>query len=175
MPDALTHYAVSLLVSTRAMGLREALVFSLLGLAADVDVLLGVHRWVTHSLVVAGVALVAIYFSLKALKLEKYTGLLALAGGLYVLHILVDLLHAPTPVLYPLTQQSYWVEAGVDGYFGAGSVSLAPFVRVVAEPVDWAGRPVLEAPLVSQEGLATALALAVVLLVEHFYEHGMKR
>jgi len=47
MPDLLTHYATSLLIATRALPLRHALLFALVGLLPDVDALLKIHRSAT--------------------------------------------------------------------------------------------------------------------------------
>jgi len=57
MPDALAHYAVSYLVASRVTKHKYALFIALIGLLPDIDVLLKVHRWVTHSIV--PVALIA--------------------------------------------------------------------------------------------------------------------
>ena len=51
MPDALAHYAVSYLVASRVTKHKYALFIALIGLLPDIDVLLRVHRWVTHSIV----------------------------------------------------------------------------------------------------------------------------
>ncbi|MGC8983278.1 MAG: hypothetical protein ACP5KA_05990, partial [Desulfurococcaceae archaeon] len=53
MPDLATHYALSYLVASRALSRREALLVAFIGLLPDVDALLRIHRWVTHSLVLA--------------------------------------------------------------------------------------------------------------------------
>ncbi len=49
MPDLLTHYMASYLVARALVGPRRALLLAFVGLLPDVDALLLVHRWVTHS------------------------------------------------------------------------------------------------------------------------------
>lgn len=167
MPDLLAHYAVSLLVSSRALKLEYALVFSLIGLLADLDVLLGVHRWITHSIVVVVVVFTALYTSLSVLKLKKYVKLLVLSLLIYTLHPVMDLLYGPVPLLYPLTQQSYSLRVSVDGGVGFNGVTLTPSFEVNVKPVDFTRSYLVEGPLVSSEGLLIALAVAMVLLVEY--------
>jgi membrane-bound metal-dependent hydrolase YbcI (DUF457 family) len=53
MPDALTHYASSYLVSRAALKPERAALAALAGLLPDLDALLRIHRWATHSLVLA--------------------------------------------------------------------------------------------------------------------------
>ncbi len=53
MPDLLTHYMASYLVAKALVGPRRALLLAFVGLLPDVDALLLVHRWVTHSIPVA--------------------------------------------------------------------------------------------------------------------------
>jgi len=44
VPDVAAHYAVSLLVASRIVKLRYALLFALVGLLPDIDALFRVHR-----------------------------------------------------------------------------------------------------------------------------------
>ena len=80
MPDALTHYISSYLVSRAALKPKQAALAALAGLLPDLDALRA-HRWVTHSLVLALAAV--------------------LLAALYALHITLDA-HTPlTPALWP--------------------------------------------------------------------------
>jgi membrane-bound metal-dependent hydrolase YbcI (DUF457 family) len=58
MPDLLAHYASSVLVARVRVDTKTALLIGLVGLIPDIDALLRIHRWITHSLVL--VALFAI-------------------------------------------------------------------------------------------------------------------
>jgi len=52
MPDLLAHYLVSYLVARTIVEPRYALIIAFVGVVADVDALLGVHRWITHSVLI---------------------------------------------------------------------------------------------------------------------------
>ena len=98
MPNLLAHYAISYLIASRVAKPRYALLLALIGLLPDTDVLLRIHRWVTHSLILT-VTLITIA-TIPVLYIDhKYLEHLALASTLYILHIILDIFTAPTPVL----------------------------------------------------------------------------
>ena len=80
MPDLLAHYLVGYLTARAIVESRYALIIAFVGLLPDVDALLGVHRWVTHSV------LVALLASTPLLVLAY------LSGGRYVRVVLLSLL-----------------------------------------------------------------------------------
>ena len=151
MPDALAHYAVSYLVASRVTKPKYALFIALIGLLPDIDVLLRVHRWVTHSIV--PVALIASATTVILLHTKRnYLKYLALAITLYTLHIVLDTFVAPTPLLWPLTNQAYMLEIGINGIVATNGIDITPQVNVVVEQVDFTSRPVIEGPIVSSIG-----------------------
>lgn len=156
----MTHYSVSLLIGYKPLGLRNALLFALVGLLPDIDAIFRVHRWFTHSLVFfVGVMLV-----LLALRPNR---LLALGGLLYGLHILVDLFTAPTPILYPFSGQALWVRVGLDVSIGA-TVGLKGWLSFEWVSAEFEPR-VLEGPLISDVGLAVALGVLVFLALDRVW------
>ncbi len=166
MPDALAHYAVSYLVASRVTKPKQALFIALIGLLPDIDVLLRVHRWVTHSIV--PVALVASATTVILLHTKRnYLKHLALAITLYTLHIVLDTFVAPTPLLWPLTNQAYMLQAGIDGIITTNSIDIIPQTNIVVEQADFAPRPAIEEPIISPTGLIIAVGAAAVLLAEH--------
>jgi len=165
LPDLLTHYAVSYLVSSRFTSARYSIVIALVGLLPDIDALIGVHRWVTHSLLVALLAgllaTLVVYYTRPG-----YTWIPLLALSLYILHIVLDAFTAPTPVLYPLTGSSYMVSIGVNGSIAGGMVSLEPEAMLLSEPVDFTPTQVVEGPVVSGVGVIVATSIGVAVLAE---------
>jgi len=122
VPDLLAHYALSVLVARTRVGTRWALLLGLLGLLPDVDALLRVRRWFTHSLVV--IALPAV--PLLALLHLRRRGWVDLA--LLALHPVRDVLAGQTPVLWPLAD-SVWVRVSVSGSSSSTGVAVAPSVE----------------------------------------------
>ncbi len=163
MPDLLTHYAVSYLVASRVIGRRRALLLAFTGLAPDVDALLGLHRWATHSLLLTAAAA-------AAAALVPWGGrgrpLLLLAMLLYGLHIILDTFTAPTPLLWPLTAAAYAVHIGVTvavGGYRLPDISPRLGVTVAAMP---ASHGLVEGPAVDTMGIVVAVAVAVATALE---------
>jgi hypothetical protein len=165
MPDLLTHYMASYLVARALVGPRRALLLAFVGLLPDVDALLLVHRWVTHSIPVALLAstpLLALTYSYK----RGYVGVAVLAVLLYTLHVVMDLLTGLTPALWPLAP-ALAVNIEVNGVYGVDGVRVTPGFEVVVGPVDFARRDSVEGPLVSETGLMLVLLVALISLIEY--------
>jgi len=172
VPDLLAHYAVSYLVASRVVGYRWAVLVAFIGLAPDLDVLVGFHRWVTHSVVLlTGVTLLAALLVVWRLN-GRGLSYLALAFSLYTLHILMDMLTGPTPILWPVGGVSYAFNVKVDGLISQSGVQLEPSIAVIVEPVDFTRRELIEGPLVSTQGAIIALGLLVALIAEAAVKHG---
>ena len=103
MPDPLTHYLASYLISSRVAKPKYSLLIALAGLLPDIDVVFRIHRWVTHSLIIVLATLTPALLAIYAFRRE-YLRLATLTTALYTLHIALDTLTAPTPALWPLTQ-----------------------------------------------------------------------
>ena len=119
MPDLLAHYLVSYLIVRTIVEPRYALIIAFVGLLPDVDALLGVHRWITHSVLVALLAstpLLALTYVLG----ERYVKVVLLALLLYTLHLVLDLLIGPTPILYLLVG-SIRVKLEVNGLYSVAN------------------------------------------------------
>jgi membrane-bound metal-dependent hydrolase YbcI (DUF457 family) len=162
MPDLLTHYMASYLVARALVGPRRALLLAFVGLLPDVDALLLVHRWVTHSIPVALLASTPLLVLTYAYRRE-YVGVVVLAELLYTLHIVMDLLTGLTPALWPLAP-ALAVNIEVNGAYSVNGVRVTPSFEVVVEPVDFARRDLVEGPLVSETGLVL-LMVAIVLTI----------
>ncbi|MBS7622046.1 metal-dependent hydrolase, partial [Candidatus Bathyarchaeota archaeon] len=136
MPDLLAHYAVSFLVASRFFGFRVSAVIALSGLLPDVDALLMVHRWVTHSFV--SVLVFGVIVLLVTARLSRpYLAYVAVALSLYSIHIIMDVFTAPTPILWPLTRSSYTVNVNVNGILSHEGAALVPAVSIESMPADF--------------------------------------
>jgi len=165
MPDILMHYLVSYLVASRVVRRRYAVFIALAGLLPDLDVLSGIHRWVTHSLVplfaIASVAAVILFYVRR-----YYLKYLTLISLLYALHLALDFLVGPTPLLWPLTDQAYMLRIELNGEVSVGGVSLMPQVALIAEPADFTPRPIIKGSLISSTSVLLLVVVVVVTVVE---------
>lgn len=167
MPDLLTHYTVSYLVLVRVFSLKKALALSLIGLLPDIDVVLGVHRWSTHSLLLAGATALPIMLAAAHLK-HRYLAQIVALTTVYLMHIAMDLLTAPTPVLYPLLHQAHTLRIHITGALSSSNTpKLLPTVKLETTPIDFTPKTYLEGPIASDLGIAIAIAAAIATLVEY--------
>ena len=165
MPDLLTHYAVSFLIASRVTSLKRSSLLALAGLLPDVDALLRIHRSVTHSLVLTGaLALAVVYVAYRGGW--RYTPILAVAAALYMLHIVMDLFTAPTPILWPLTKKAYMLNPQLNIHITSSHITLTPSLEARTTPVDFTQKHTMEAPIASATGVVAAIAVAAALFVE---------
>ncbi|MEM0361262.1 MAG: metal-dependent hydrolase [Sulfolobales archaeon] len=169
MPEIITHYAVSLLISSRTVSLKYAVLLALVGLLPDIDALFRIHRWFTHSLIIASLAFLAAY--VIALKLKpKASKLVITAYILYSAHIILDIFTAPTPIIWPLTSMSYMFKVGIDGIISADGVAITQNIKLDITPADFTQRPMIEGPIISETSLTTAVAVATAIVVERLMQ-----
>ena len=165
MPDLLTHYVVSYLIASRLFRFRYALALALVGLLPDVDALLRIHRWVTHSLVLTAVVTTAIILPALCLSF-KYLSYLLTAIALYSLHLVMDLLTAPTPILWPLVNKEYMINLGLDGSISSEGISIKPYAEVIVTDADFTPKPTIDGPIASTTGLIISIAIIALTLIE---------
>jgi len=165
MPDLLTHYAVSFLIAKSRLNVKRALVLALVGLLPDLDVLLGIHRWVTHSLLVVFIAtlplLLLIYYASK-----EYLQLVLTALLVYILHLVLDLFTGATPILWPLID-SVWVRIGVNGASTSAGITISPSIAVITKTPDFTQREVIEGPVISETGVMLAVVVVTIILLDY--------
>lgn len=165
MPDLLAHYALSILVAKTRFNTKKALLLGVIGVLPDVDVLFRVHRWITHSILVATlVALLALFLAYRYRR--KYFEYTLIAVVLYLFHILLDVFNAPTPILWPLLNQSYSVTIGLDGLLVRDGFALKPKIEVVVDTVDFIQLEYMEGPVVGEAGLMAGVTLVFILVIE---------
>lgn len=169
MPELITHYAVSLLISSRVLSLKYAVLLALVGLLPDIDALFRIHRWFTHSIIIASLAFLTVY--IVALKLKPKTPKLVItAYVLYSAHIILDIFTAPTPIIWPLTLMSYMFKVGIDGIISADGVAITQNIKLDTTPADFTQRLMIEGPIISETSLTTAVAVATAVVVERLMQ-----
>jgi hypothetical protein len=170
MPDLLAHYIASYLVAKAIIEPRRALLLAFVGLLPDVDALLLVHRWVTHSVPVALLASTPLLVLTYAYR-RGYVGVAVLAVLLYTMHVVMDSLTGLTPIMWPLAP-ALALNIEVNGVYSVDGVKITPGFEVVVGPVDFARRDSVEGPLVSETGLMLALVVALISLAEYYASKG---
>lgn len=165
MPDLLAHYVVSYLVVSRVVKARYALLFALIGLLPDIDALFRIHRWFTHSvflvLTLTFLAVVAVLYIDR-----RFLRYLVLASALYILHIVLDVFVAPTPLLWPLTSEAYMMKIVLNGVVAGDGVKVEPSISITSRAIDFTQQPVVEGPLVSSLGVVISVGVVAILLTE---------
>jgi len=174
MPDLLTHYATSLLLTSRVSRVRYAVLTALIGLLPDVDSLLRIHRWFTHSLVITALAtaVAAVIITYVNSKLLKYVVLTSAA--IYTLHILLDMFTASTPIAWPLTNKAYMISIELNGVIAQNHVTITPKINVVNEVVDFTPKQVMEGSITLTTGVIVAIAVMALMLMEHIIMRNSK-
>jgi membrane-bound metal-dependent hydrolase YbcI (DUF457 family) len=165
MPDLLAHYLSSYLVAQAFVKHRRAVLLALVGVLADLDALLRIHRWVTHSLVVAFALFTPVLLALYLYK-EKHLKIVLLALLLYTLHIALDTLTTLTPALWPLAPQIR-VIVEMTGAVGSKGLLLATTIATGTRPTDFTQKAYVEGPIVSEVGVVVAVVTLVLTVAEH--------
>ncbi len=146
---------------SRIIKRRYALLIAFVGLLPDIDVLLRIHRWVTHSIVaplIITIVAVVIYWCSEG-KIRSLMKLLLISTFIYVLHIVMDLFTAPTPILWPILKQSYMVSVDVEGSISINYIGINPEVKVITEPSVFIQRSLIEGPIISCTGILVSITI----------------
>lgn len=167
MAEPLIHFVVPF-IALRSLGVdtRRALIFSLLALTPDLDVLFHVHRSISHSLI----PLLMVSVPLLALMWRRgeVRRVVLLATASVSSHLLLDL-SGYTPILYPILKDSVKLKLGLGFHMGSAPV-LTLELGILTKPTTFTHLLSLDAPLFTAEGITTSLILLTPILLEHFRE-----
>ncbi|MCX8199458.1 MAG: glycosyltransferase [Sulfolobales archaeon] len=158
MPEPALHFSVIFSLSTPWLGVKRALMLSLLALLPDLDVLLHIHRSVSHSIIVLGLVWLPIMLVVYILQ-RNYFSLVLLCFLSVLSHPLMDLFQAYTPILYPVLNRSLWINidgrlsTSIDGFKLKTSLEVSD-AQTVFTPIE-----LLDAPLFTSSGFFISLLL----------------
>ena len=166
MPELALHFAVPFALAAPILGVRRAIVVSLISLLPDLDVFFHIHRSPSHSVVLLLIPCLAVVALVIQLK-PKLLGL-TLAGSLALLsHPIMDVFSTFTPIFYPLMLESIYVDfqgrvtiGGSAAPSSTAQVSTAPTVFEVFQKID--------APIFTSEGFIVSVLLVAVPLIMVF-------
>ncbi|HDD56793.1 MAG TPA: metal-dependent hydrolase, partial [Nitrososphaeria archaeon] len=135
MPEPLLHFSIAFALSAPILGIRRALIVGVISLLPDLDALFHVHRSMSHSIVLLSIIMAASI--LISYKIESEAKFATVSGLGLLSHPLLDLFQSPTPVLYPLSHNSYHVSPKLFVTISNGIV-FHPAFSIESEPVNFA-------------------------------------
>ncbi len=161
MPEPLLHFAIPFSIAAPILGLRKAFLVGLIALIPDLDAAVGIHRSVTHSLVILTLFSIAPLILIARLQPRSLDVAFASYLGM-VSHLLMDLFQTYTPILYPLTNHSLWID--VNGIIRISQETLATQLEATlkTEPTTFTRFTELDAPLFTSQGLIISLILITI-------------
>ncbi|MCX8162286.1 MAG: glycosyltransferase [Candidatus Bathyarchaeota archaeon] len=164
MPEPAIHFSVVFAVSAPRLGVKRALLLSAIALLPDLDLLLRIHRSMSHSIIVSGLAWLPILLSLYIFK-RRYFALGFLCFLAFLSHHIVDCFQTYTPILYPIVDRSVWVE--VDGALHISYDNLNPKISldIASKPTIFKEFVEMDAPIFTSEGLPVSIILLAIPLI----------
>lgn len=169
MPDLITHYVVSLFISSRVTKFKYSLLLALVGLLPDLDVLFRVHRWFTHSIVVA-ITVFTLLFLIVYIINRRFLKYVVLSASLYFLHIIIDIFIASTPLLWPLTDKGYKLAIELNSVLSMDRISIEPNVVLIVKNIDFNVKHHIEGPIISTEGTLITIIILIIFLLENLFK-----
>ena len=171
MVEPLVHFSVAFsALAVSGSSSRKAAFAAFFALLPDLDVLLHVHRSMTHSiLILGGIAFLAALLTWGT----KYWIYVPLAAAGLVSHLLLDLFSGYTPVLWPVYNRA--VQLIFSSVTHIGSTPTVTFrADVLTEPVRFEPFDSLDAPIFTSEGLIASAILLVPVLLTRVYKASRK-
>lgn len=160
MVEPLLHFAVPF-ASLRAIGLdwRKVLFASLVALTPDADIFFQIHRSQSHSILVLMVVVVPLLILTRNRRPARD---LVLLGSLGILtHLVLDLFQSPTPLFWPLLDQSLWLSTTLKLHIGS-----LPVVTCTIEQTAMDAFASFDEAILTSPGLGISLVLLAPSLIE---------
>lgn len=164
MPEPALHFAVIFALSAPRLGVGKAVLFSLFALLPDLDIILYIHRSMSHSIIVLSALCLPALLITYTLK-RKYFRLGLLCFLAILSHLIMDCFQTHTPILYPITGKSLWVK--VDGWINISSWSFMPQASIYIRDAPTVFEPLksLDAPIFTSDGFILSFLLTIVPLL----------
>ena len=161
MPETLIHIVIPLFVLILVgFKLKKAFVLSLLAILPDFDILFGVHRSISHSLIF----ITLIFVPLFLLARNKINYILP-AFFVILSHPILDMFTGYTPILYPLYGKSVYIVANLT----VNTVNLLDikFEFNIYEIPTTFHLIETDAPVFTNYGIVVSLSLLTALFINH--------
>jgi membrane-bound metal-dependent hydrolase YbcI (DUF457 family) len=158
--EPVLHFAIPFAIgSILRLGLRRSLLLGVIGILPDLDVLLLMHRSITHS-ITPSIILALISLLPRAVLLGSILRLSALG---WASHTFIDFMEGYTPILWPLSQNSYRLVFESRLHVESQPAIYLAF-RILEEPYNYGVIASLDAPIFTAEGLLIASLLTALAL-----------
>ncbi|MEM2238085.1 MAG: metal-dependent hydrolase [Candidatus Caldarchaeum sp.] len=159
--EPVLHFAIPFALGSMVrLGLKRSLLLGLLGILPDFDVFY-MHRSISHS-VIPSIILVLVSFLPWNYRLRSVLRLSALGLGS---HVILDFTGGYTPVLWPLSQNSYKLVLESKRHIGS-LPTLSFMFKILEQPYNYGVLTNFDAPIFTAEGLLIAfltVALAITI------------
>ena len=146
--------------------LRKAFFLACFSVLPDLDVLFGVHRSVSHSVIVWFLVLAPVFMYFWRFEQDHLMGvvLVFFSGSL---HCIFDTFYSFTPLLWPLVSNSLKIDFSVFVHV-SNRISLEPFIGVQTYATDFEYFSGFDATLFTSESFVVSLALLAPVVLQIF-------
>jgi hypothetical protein len=143
MPDLLTHFAIAFALIAPFLGIKKALIAGIIALLPDIDVLLHLHRYISHSIIVLLILTLPIAYLISLIT-----------------HPILDMFQSYTPILYPLFSSIF---IDVRSGFLLGK-EISPYFDLIIHTKSFDFTPFvsIDGPLFTNETLPISFVLIIV-------------
>jgi hypothetical protein len=171
MPEPLIHFIVPFSVLIMCgMGIKKSAFFASLAILPDLDVLLHIHRSISHSAIfILFPCASAIIISLA--KHSKSTSDSIIATLAILSHPFMDLFTYFTPIFWPLYNKSIYIMSEM--MTNMDNVSQVHLLfEIKLEPVVFYHTISMDAPIFTSPGVAVTLVILIGLVLKRFSMDG---
>lgn len=171
LPEPLIHFTIPYIIARTRLSLKKSIIIGLAGLAPDIDALFLIHRWFTHSIFFVIAIFLPIYFiTTHIFRKNGFRDFLLLIFIGIAIHILMDLFQSYTPILYPFSEYSFWINFEANIFIGD---TIKPTLNMEITKIanNFSKYSVLDAPLFTSEGFIISVILLIT--VEYAFEDGV--
>jgi membrane-bound metal-dependent hydrolase YbcI (DUF457 family) len=166
MPEPLIHFFVPfIMLAFYGFEFQEASAIAIFGILPDVDVLFGLHRGLTHSIIV--LFLVSLPFIvLIAYRYRGYFNMALLSMAALISHPLLDTMTSHTPILWPLLSENirFFMQINVNPVGNPLFMWDIGFDRVPISNI--LGLPYENVPILTELGLVFLVAIFVPIVLQ---------
>ena len=162
--EPLLHFAIAFAIAALLrLKLKWALTLGLVGILPDLDVLLFMHRSVSHS-ILPPLLLLAFPLLWKSSRVRAL--LLAVSLG-WASHSFLDFIDDYTPILFPISSKSYKL-VFESSLFIKSHPSVSMSLTVLEKPYNYGVFTYLDAPIFTAGGIAIGLILIALTLSAYY-------
>jgi len=163
--EPLLHFAIAFaLAALLRLRLKWALTLGLVGILPDVDVLLFMHRSVSHSILPPLLLLLSLPLLWRSLRVKALLSAVSLG---WASHSFLDFIDNYTPILFPLSSKSYRL-VFESNLVIESSPSVSMSLTVLEEPYNYGVFTYFDAPLFTAGGVAIGLILIALTLSVYY-------